>query len=174
MLPLPLTIGGGIILEKNDSLNNTTRNDIYNLILNNPGLHLNQITKKMKISKSTINYHINYLKKQGFILFENDGKYLRYYVPKKVNKFEKKVLKLLRQQIPFQIVIYLIQNSNISQIEISKYLEKHPTTISYHLKKLKGLDIIERIPNGKKTNYKLKNPQYIYDIIHKYAESFWI
>ena len=113
-----------------------TRQEIYNFILKNPGLHLNELSRKLSIPISTINYHLNYLKKLDVLIAKPNGKYVRYYIARKIGEKDKKIISLLRQDIPFKIVMFLLLYPNSSQTEISKHLRRHSTTISFHLEKL--------------------------------------
>jgi len=148
------------------------RREIYNYILKYPGLHLSELSRKMNIPKSTINYHLNHLKKQEYIIKKPADKYTRYYIANNVGENEKQILHLLRQETPREIVIFLLLNHNSSQIRISKNLKKHPTTIAFHLNKLMNVDIVESIPNGNEINYSIKNEEYIFDLLGKYKDSF--
>lgn len=148
------------------------RKNIYEFILKHPGLHLSELSRKMNIPKSTINYHLKYLKKREYIIRKDADKYTRYYVANNVSEYEKKILHVLRQEIPSEIIVYLLLKPNSSQVKISKKLNKHPTTISFHLDKLINTEIVESIPNGNEINYKIKNPQHICGLLNKYIECF--
>lgn len=149
------------------------RRETYNFISKHPGLHLSELSRKLNISKSTISYHLNHLQKLGLIVTKSEGKYIRFYVANKVGEIDKKLLSLLRQDVPYRIVIFLLINPDSSQIRISRYLKRHPTTVSFHLSKLADLDIIETFPNCNEIIYNIKNPQYIYDLLTKYEDSFF-
>jgi len=178
-------------------MNNTNKPDnrkkIYNYILNNPGVHQIEISRATNISPSTVNYHLYYLTKQGLLTKQKEDRYLRYYVSEKISNFEKKVLNTLRQETPCDIILYLIIETCASQTEISKSLEKHPSTIDFHLKKLVKMGIIERmypengkviIPRLKKSKimeydpvsndavYKLKNLEELCNLLFNYKKSF--
>jgi len=156
---------------KEDGSEFKTRNEIYNYILEHPGLHLGELSRRMDIPKSTIGYHLNHLKKRERLVKKSEERYTRYYIANKVGKTDKKILNLLRQTVPREIIIFLLLHPYPSQIKISRNLGKHPTTISFHLKKLMNVDIIETIPNGNETIYRMKNPQHIYDLLIIYGES---
>ncbi|MDH7517491.1 MAG: winged helix-turn-helix transcriptional regulator [Candidatus Thermoplasmatota archaeon] len=149
------------------------RKDIYNYILKYPGLHLNELCRKMKIPKSTMNYHLNHLIKKGFLVAAPNGRYVRYYIANNLNDIDKKIVHFLRQDVPYKILVYLFLHPNSSQIKISKNLKKHPTTISFHLKKLLSTDIIEGIPNGNEIKYKLKNQEEVSNLFVRYSECFF-
>lgn len=147
------------------------RRKIYNFISYHPGLHLNELSRKLGIPISTINYHLGYLKKLGIIIAEHEGRYVRYYIPQKAGVADKKIINLLRHDTPFRIVMYLLQNPNSSQVSISKYLGRHPTTVSFHLDKLLEADIIKYTPTGNELHYAIKNEPEIIDLFTRYGDS---
>jgi len=160
------------MLAKREGLELETRQEIHNYILKNPGLCLNELSRRLNISKSTLNYHLNYLKKLKVITGKSNGRYVRFYISSKVGNGDKNILNILRQDIPFKIIAYLLLNPNSSQVEISKFLKKHPTTIAFHLDKLLNVDVVEVKPNGKEINYKIKNEEGIFGLLDKYKDSF--
>lgn len=160
-------------MVKTEGLELETRKDIvYNYILKYPGLHLSELSRKLNIPKSTMDYHLNHLKKQEVIVKKSGDGYIRYYIAKKIGENDKKILNLLRQAVPQEIIMFLLLHPESSKIKISTYLKKHPTTISFHLNKLTSTDIIEIIPNGNEKRYRIKNSEYISDLLIKYKESF--
>jgi len=161
------------MMVKREGLELETRQEIHNYILKNPGLCLNEISRKLKISKSTLNYHLNYLKKLGVIIAKSTNRYVRFYIVNKVGNGDKKIINIIRQDIPFKIIAYLLLNPNSSQIEISKFLKKHPTTIAFHLEKLANIDVVTGKPRGNEINYKIKNEEEIFGLLDKYKDSFF-
>jgi DNA-binding transcriptional ArsR family regulator len=97
----------------------------------------------MKIPYSTLKYHLNFLEKRELIDKKPGRKYNRYYVSYKIGREDKKILGVLQENTPRHIILFFLIGIATHQNEISKYLEKHPTTIEFHLKKLLELDIIE-------------------------------
>ena len=51
------------------------------------------------------------------------------------------------------------------------HLSKHHTTISFHLRKLQDMDIIESTQNGNEVKFRVKNPEDIYKLIITYEKS---
>ena len=140
------------MIYKKDIFDLDTRRRIYNFILNHPGLHFRNISRELNMPRSTLEYHLRYLKARGFLNPVSQGNYTYYYVlDNKLDSNQKKMLHLLSKEVPRNIIIFLIYHFCTSQIELSKCLEKHPTTIEFHLKKLLNAGIIEPAPtkNGK-------------------------
>lgn len=160
------------IMIRTGELESEIRKEIYNYILKHPGLNLSGLSKKMNIPKSTMNYHLNYLKKREFVVAKSENKYVRYYVAKELGVIDKKIISLLRQDIPFKIVMHLRLYPNSSQIKISKHLKRRTSTIAFHLNKLTDIDLVECIPNGNEINYRIKNEEDVFSLFVKYRESF--
>jgi len=169
-----------------------TRREIYNCIERYPGLHTREISRMIDLPFSTLRYHLHFLEKRELIRGKTDGRYARYYASFKIGRKEKQVLNLLRQKTPSFIILFLFTSVYASQSEISQDLQKHPTTIKFHLKKLLKLGIIEQveavdnvickdnvptvIEHYKKVNeiiYMLKDPYWIYDLLVTYKNSFF-
>lgn len=133
------------MISKEKILQFDTRKKIYNFIKNNPGLHIREVQRKTKIPLSTLSYHFNYLEKQNLIIGKLENKYKRYVVADKFSKIENDILILLRQEVPRNILVYMFFYHVFSQSELSKALEKNPTTIEFHLKKLMKLGLIKKL-----------------------------
>ena len=166
------------------------RKDIYNFVKKNPGVHFRKISRALNIPASTLSYHIKYLIKRDLLSKELENGYLRFYVSQKIGKNDKKLLNILRETVPRNIILYLLLYHHSSQKEminfaekwknhpskIGYHLNKHRTTLGFHLKKLIEEDIIESFnaklfDNGQEIRYRLKNPIKIYDILIKYDKS---
>lgn len=150
-----------------------TRKEIHNFILKHPGLCLNELSRKLNISKITLNYHLNYLKKLKVTIGKSNGGNIRFYIASKVENEDKLIINMLRQEIPFKIIAYLLLNPNSSQVEISKFLKEHPTTIAFNLEKLLNIDVVEVKSKDNGVNYKVKNEEGIFGLLEKYKDSFF-
>jgi DNA-binding transcriptional ArsR family regulator len=154
------------VIARKNILKLEARKKINDFILQYPGLNLIEISRKLSIPKSTLEYHLKYLKKQGLIITSSEGSYTRFYNAEKISCKEKKILNLLQEKIPRKIILLLLMYPEyFSQINLSKYLKIRPAAVSYHLNKLVELGIIEkiRITNSKQMGNRMLNPEEIYD-----------
>jgi len=166
------------------------RRKIYNFILNHPGVHLRLISKKIKMPYTTIRHHIHYLERHDLIIKKSDGKSDKLYIKNKVSRKDKDIIGFLQQNTQREIILLLLVYVECSISEISKNLNRHPSTILFHLKKLHEKDIVEHVENKngliKKddfsikilrkniTNesvYMLKKPDVIYDLLIRYKHN---
>lgn len=134
------------------------RRKIYDYLNKNPGLHVREISRKMQIPKTTLNYHLKCFKKLGLIE-EKSGEKCKYiYISKKVGKKEKQILNFLRKETACKIFIYLLFSIAFSKIEISKELEISYQKASYYIKKMEKLGIIEEADIRNDVVYAYPNP----------------
>jgi Mn-dependent DtxR family transcriptional regulator len=176
-------------MEKNTILELKRRREIYEFISQNSGVHLHDISRKMNIPVTSLKYHLHYLEKKGLIILRKDGKYNRYFISLEIGENEKKILNCFRKRTALHIILCFFIAVQCSQRDLSRYLEKHPATISFHLRKMIHAGIIEHvsIDNGvihKKTLpstikrpqvssekiYVLKDPWVMYDLLIKHKE----
>lgn len=177
-------------MKKKDVLSLENRRSIYSLIKKYPGLNPAKISKKLKIPRTTINYHLHYLEKRDIIRIEKDGLYKRYFVRDHIGKNNKLIIKSLRKETACKMILFMMAYGIASQAELSKELNIKPSSVFFHLKKLKELDLIEEIQKNKKeffetkaekviirksppreVVYRLKNPDKIYDVFLTYDKS---
>ena len=185
-------------MEKTDAFDLEIRRHIYDFISDNPGLHMREVSRRLSVPKTTLRYHLNYLKKRGLIKRKPEGRCIRYYVANKIGSTDKKILSILRKDTTRNIVLYLLFHVYSSQIDLSGSLEKHISTIEFHLKKLLELDIIKpvkicdgkvindadskvidsklislyllREPVGNEIIYVLRDSSYIYNVIKSHED----
>ena len=157
---------------KESSLELKTRRVIYKYILKNPGIHERELSRRIKIPLSTIDYHLYYLKRKELVLTKTDGHYTLLYASGKVGEKDKKILAVLRQKAPRKIIIFLLLNTFSFHRDICSSIGLAPSTTSFHLNKLVELDLITKNERGRETLYKINEPEYISDLIITYKKSF--
>jgi predicted ArsR family transcriptional regulator len=162
---------------------------MYNLISKHPGLHIREIQRRVNnIPYSSMKYHLDYLVKRDLIVSKTYRRYQRYFVRDSMSHESKKIISVLREKTTNEIIIFLLVHVCSSRYELSKELGKDTATVTFHLKKLSELSLIEkaavndsgvvlrklvydRKPVGNEILYKLKNPRLIYDALIAYQNS---
>jgi len=193
------------MISKEEILKLETRKEIYDYILNNPGLHLHEIQRRTNIPLGSLRYHLNYLEKLELINVKSDKKYKRHYVKHSVGVNDKKILNLIRQETTLRIIIMLLmpgpfhiyngedhfqkslkkfeafeKSYSIKDIiELTKnwkksdqfHIQKHRTTVEFHLQKLIEIDLIEKTKEGKEIKYRLKDEDMVWAFLIKYKDA---
>ncbi len=152
-----------------ESIELKTRREIYDLVLKHPGLHLSKIAEMLKIRISLVEYHLLYLEKNEIFVAVKEKGYKRFYVQEsRIGSSEKKILSILRQDVPLRVVLFLLKNPRSSHKEILRNIDKAASTLSYHIKKLVKKDIIDIQVIGKEKGYVVLNEKKIIGIITRY------
>lgn len=148
------------------------RRKIYKYILENPGVHFSELSKKLCIPKTTLLYHLSFLEKNEFIIVTSEDSFKRYYCLRKVGVKTKKIFSILRQETPRKIMLFILLHRDFpSQIEISHFINKHPTTVAFHLEKLIEKDLVINMIVGNETKYRINFEHELYDFLIEYDNS---
>lgn len=151
-----------------DILELETRRKIYDIVSRNPGLHLSKIADILKMRISLVEYHLLFLQKNRLIRGVKESGYTRYYVEGAVGISDKKILSILRQEIPLRVVLFLLKNDNSHHKEILKEVDVSPSTLSYHLKKMVDQGIISFNEKDKNQGYTIVNTEKIIKLLVNY------
>ncbi len=147
------------------------RQKIYDLIAENPGLYLTKIAELLKMSKQLADYHLLYMERNGEIVAIKDSNefYRRYYIRRHtVQNKDRLALEALQQELPFQIVLLLLNNTHLRHKEIYGYLNISPSKLSYYINKLKNARIVDVTSFGQEKGYRLRNRTDVLRILKKY------
>lgn len=146
-----------------------------------PGVHLRQLAREVGISEQLANYHLNSLAEEKLVRSEQDGVYRRFFPAGRGAYSEKdqRTMGLLRQRVPFQIALLLLDRGRATQKELAKELELVKSTISYHAHRLLKEGYLSEDRDGILT---LANPEQVRRLVGAWRppstfldrfESFW-
>lgn len=153
-----------------------SRRRIFEFLLQYPGLHLRELERQLGMDVRAIRYHLDFLEKHEAISSLSQDGYLRYYPREwdagyfweRIGPYEKRALGLLRQRIPLHIVLLLLDRGEMSSDELTADTGIAASTLSYHLKKLLRLQLVESRTVGKRKVYKVRDPQAVVQLLMKY------
>jgi predicted transcriptional regulator len=158
-------------MRQRKALEFETRQNLYSLISESPGLHFREIQRRIKKATGQLTYHLGYLQRVELIKAIRDGEYLRYY-PYSQNDEEVEVIELIRQKSIRHILVYLMENNNCNHEQLRKALKLSPSTISWHLGKLINCKIVSKEVRGRRTFYSINSPQLVRKSLVTYKGSF--
>jgi len=150
------------MISKRNILDLKSRQDIYQFISENPGLHITEISQRMNIPRSNLRYHLKHLMKLNLINSKVDRKNKRFYICDQISLKDQELLALLRQEVPFKIIMYMLHIGFCSKAELAKELEVYPSIIDFHFKKLLDMGVIEpvEVKNGKFISFYKHKPVF--------------
>jgi len=147
----------GSKLINSDILKNPKRKQIYEYILENPGIYFNRFLKELHFSNHVVVWHLNVLLKFNFIKkekFDNHDVYFDLKFDIKNSKFTYITSKAKSKKI----INYLKNNDfGLTKTQLSKNLKMHPNTISKYLKLFEQFNIVVKRKSSKRIIYFLND-----------------
>jgi predicted transcriptional regulator len=178
MYVLSFLIIGSIILSyqlfarlERDGVLDGPRKDIYKYVTDHPGEHLANITKTLGLSSSSIRYHLSVLEGMDLIVTHKNGKYKRFYINKNgYSKYTngngyKHIMSALKNNTARNIVKFLLSHPRSNQKRVSRALDIHPSTVTWHTKRLEEAEIISKQKKGKEIHYSLNSDVQLRKVI---------
>jgi len=160
--------------EKEESPSQPNRDRIYQYIINNPGCHLRKIGKDLDLAMGHTQYHLKTLEKADLIKSRRIGVFRRYYTVSIYGERLESLLAILRQEVPRDIIIFLIENPGTTQADIAKHKGFSAPTINWHMSRLIEEGLVRSRKQGKFVNYYVEGDiKDITTILRKYYPSIW-
>jgi predicted transcriptional regulator len=156
---------------REEVLDNETRRKIYWYVKTNPGLHLRELQRRLKIPLSSLDYHLDYLVRQDLLYREGDGFYTRYF-DEDLDKRDREILSILRQRRLREIFLVVISESKVPFSYLMARLNIPASTLSLYLKKLVENDLVERHSIGREKYYTIKDEAKVANLLVLYKTSF--
>lgn len=137
-------------IKKHEVLDNKTRLAIHGLVVENPGMHYNEIIREFDLTNGVAAYHLDVLEREGFVRSVRDGTLRRFYsTSTKVPSDSKATPDEMRERI----LELVTQNPGINQKSIVDELGIGRTLVGYHLKTLIDEGYVEAHKQGRFTIY---------------------
>lgn len=143
-------------ISRGNILENGTRNDIYRIIRETPGIRFPALREQTGISRGALTYHLAILTAGRKIVafringstgyLENNGKF---------SCIEQKVLSCLGHRTERRILHLLFASPGCSRSDIEKELAVSGPTVSWYMKRLDSDGILRREKDGRYSRYSL-------------------
>ena len=139
---------------------NSTRAEVYNFVIANPGIQFRGICTGLGIAIGTAEFHLGVLKRAGLISFLRDGKYKRFFVSKKYSMKEMKLISLLRHENTRKIIKKIASDEIVPHKELASYLSITSQGLTWQINQLRKEGIIKENIDGVKVSYSLNEEYY--------------
>lgn len=152
----------------------SNKDRIYQYITNNPGCHLRKIIKELGLAMGDTQHHLNMLEKTDLIKSRRMGVFRRYYAASIYGERLESLLATFGQEVPRDIILYLIENPGANQWEIAHYKNFSAPTINWHMSRLIEKGLVRSRKQGKFVNYYVEgNLKDITSLLQRYYPSIW-
>jgi DNA-binding transcriptional ArsR family regulator len=136
-------------------ISNSTRTEVYEFIVGNPGIQFRGICTGLCIAIGTAEFHLGILKKAGLISFVRDGKYKRFFATKKFSAREMKLISLLRHETTREILKTIVAEKTVSHGKLASDLYITSQGLTWQMNRLREQGIVQGDCTATQVTYSL-------------------
>jgi DNA-binding transcriptional ArsR family regulator len=137
-------------IKRQQVLDNKTRLAIHGLVVENPGMHYNEIIREFDLTNGVAAYHLDVLEREGFVRSVRDGTLRRFF---STSTKVPSGFKMTPDQMRERIIDMVEGHPGINQKAIVDELGIGRTLVGYHLKTLKDEGYLKASRQGRFTVY---------------------
>lgn len=143
-------------------LNQSTRQQIYNIIEQNEGVHLREICRMLDKKMGVIQYHIYVLESANLINSLKDGRYKRFFINHLDSPEKQIIISLLQRETTAKVLNLILQNNDggMAHSAIAKELDASSQAITWHIQKMMDSEVITVIKHGCQKYYQI-TPKFL-------------
>ena len=151
----------GSTLTKETVLNNYHRARIYTTIEQYPGIHFNELTKKLALSNGQTHWHLTCLRNFDMIKTVKEKNFKTFYpnYGMLIETIDSSELVTLKNKTRNSIFQEISNNPSLTQNQLQETLQISQSTIAYHLIILEKENLITVQRKGRKSYYFLAKGQ---------------
>jgi predicted transcriptional regulator len=147
---------------------------IYEYIVDNPSCHVRKISRELDLAIGDTQYHLKILEKKDLIKSRRVGLFRMYYAVAIFRERQQSILAVLGQEVPRDIILFLIESPGATQIDIARQESLTPPTINWHMSRLIEIGLVSRRKKGKFVKYYTQgDTDDITNILKIYYPSLW-
>ena len=150
---------GRSYLSLADIFQNVSRLKILTEILNNPGIHHNELLRSCNLNKGQLQWHIDTLLKHSIIKKEKYGQYTIYFpITSSTEAIEAFKNQFPKSKTTLEIFDIIKKYPGINSAEISRILNLSRNSVKYHIDKLMEKHLLKLEKKGRVKELYLSYP----------------
>jgi predicted transcriptional regulator len=152
---------------------NRIQDKIIQFVNETPGIRYRELLRRTGVSNGVLSYHLNLLDNSGRIQVHRINNRVTRYFSHDVSTEESNSIGLLRQNTARKIILYILESGPCGFNDIVTYTKKVPSTVSWHLSRLKDANIITVRKQNEQNYYEIKIDRFtLQNLLFKYKISF--
>jgi predicted transcriptional regulator len=152
---------------------NSIQEIIIQFISDIPGIRYRELLRVTGLSNGVLSYHLNLLDNSKRVQIHRINNRVTRYFSHDVSSAESNVIGLLRQPTARKIILYMLEYEPCVFNDIVNHTNKVPSTVSWHLSRLRDANIINVRPHNERYCYEIKiNKLVLEKLLNKYKSSF--
>jgi len=160
--------------EPEANTNNTNRNEILSLIVENPGIRYRELLRLSDLSNGVLSYHLKKIEKSKPILVVRQNKKTTRYYSSEIPFEEISIIGQIRHSTTRRRILTLILKHKVCTFDsIVEHTNKAPSTVSWHLKALLESKIVsvQKSERNKYLVYQLNSNRFIGNLLSKFSNN---
>jgi DNA-binding transcriptional ArsR family regulator len=136
-----------------------------------PGIRYRELLRLTGLVNGVLSYHLSALERANVVKVNRESRITRYY-PVNVSDKESSILKFVRHEPIRQILLFILEHDMCTFNEIVDHTGKAPSTVSSHIKRLRGAGIVLVRHGENHQLYRVAERDLIAEVISKYTATF--
>jgi predicted transcriptional regulator len=136
-------------------LANSTRNQIFGYINQNPGVGFRAICAGLCLPVGLAEYHLGVMVRAGLVSFVRDGRYKRFFVSKRFCKRDMALICLLRHRTAKRVLEALLGKRRLSHGKLAGEVAVSSQALTWQMKTLSSTRFVLHVNEGIRTVYYL-------------------
>jgi len=145
---------------------------VYDLVVNNPGVHLREIERLTNLPLGAVRYHLDRLQQEDLVFVQEDRYFKRFFPKGRIPNVPTVYFAVLRQESLRKIVLQLVSNPGSSHAALMKALGMPASTLSTYLSYLLSKNVVRRERSGKENLYYVQDEESIMKVLLVYRPNF--
>ncbi|ACV46485.1 MULTISPECIES: winged helix-turn-helix transcriptional regulator [Halomicrobium] len=121
----------------------TVREQVRESVSANPGIHFNELTRRLDIATGQAQYHLRKLVRAGDINTE-EIRGRTHYFDREHDPWERRTIALVRRETTRSIVGHLLEDGPLASVELVDRLDVARSTVSWHVESLIEAGVAEK------------------------------
>lgn len=140
-------------IEKDEMLEHEVREQLYELVKEDPGIHAHALSEAADVGWGTTVYHLRRLEKNDFVKSEKKGRYRRFFPAAGYMEQEREVLSVLQNETTKDVAELVLEQPGLNQSAVCDELDISPSLANWHLSELIDAELVERERRGRTVHY---------------------
>jgi DNA-binding transcriptional ArsR family regulator len=136
-----------------------------------PGIRYRELLRLTGLVNGVLSYHLSALERANVIKVNRESRITRYY-PVNVSDKESAILKFVRHEPIRQILLFILEHDMCTFNEIADHTGKASSTVSSHIKRLRGAGIVLVRHGENHQLYRVAERDLIAEVLSKYTATF--
>lgn len=140
-------------LRKEELLDNRIRDQILQVVRNDPGINTTDLARRVDAGWGTVVYHLSVLERNNLVSSLVDGRFHRFFPVGVIDFSARGQVAVMKNERTKQIYELIDVEPGIVQEALARRVGISPPAAIFHLKRLEEVGMVGRVKKGRKVHY---------------------